>query len=324
MATIKLRRNTASEAASSNPVLAAGEPGWTTDTLVLKIGDGTTAWNDLAAVGGTGGDVTSDQVTVLDAPAGSPVGTLTEVFFDVAENAQVGKQWKLADTWLLPVDLVSTVHVPTTGPTTVDGVTLSVDDLVLLTNQSSGGENRIFKFDGADLVEASETHSNGQMVAGTRVVVTGGTHAGEIWGMLSGTIAVDAVWERVDVKAADVDAAIAAVTDPIEADVLLKAPLTAPVRTVSGTSDTPVVGDRAGVILFTSGSAISVSIPGSVFAAGDSFTLIPTGTGQITTAASGGATASTPYGAKSNGQNKPLVILFTSATTYIVLGDPTT
>lgn len=31
----------------NNPVLAAGEPGWTLDTHILKIGDGVTAWIDL-------------------------------------------------------------------------------------------------------------------------------------------------------------------------------------------------------------------------------------------------------------------------------------
>lgn len=36
----------------NNPVLAAGEPGWTLDTHILKIGDGVTAWKDLESIGG--------------------------------------------------------------------------------------------------------------------------------------------------------------------------------------------------------------------------------------------------------------------------------
>ena len=35
-----------------NPVLAAGEPGWTLDSHILKIGDGVTAWKDLEPIGG--------------------------------------------------------------------------------------------------------------------------------------------------------------------------------------------------------------------------------------------------------------------------------
>ena len=58
MATFKLRRNTAAQAASNNPILEDGEPGFAKDTRVLKIGDGTTPWNDLLPiVGGSGVDL---------------------------------------------------------------------------------------------------------------------------------------------------------------------------------------------------------------------------------------------------------------------------
>ena len=44
---IKLRRDTASNWTTTNPILAIGEPGWETDTRKIKLGDGTTAWRDL-------------------------------------------------------------------------------------------------------------------------------------------------------------------------------------------------------------------------------------------------------------------------------------
>lgn len=47
--TIQLRRGTASAWSTANPVLAVGEIGLVTDDLSYKIGDGTTAWNSLAA-----------------------------------------------------------------------------------------------------------------------------------------------------------------------------------------------------------------------------------------------------------------------------------
>jgi hypothetical protein len=59
---IQFRRNTAAAAATSNRVLAAGEPGFETDTNTLKIGDGTTAWNDLDPV--SGGDPADASETV--------------------------------------------------------------------------------------------------------------------------------------------------------------------------------------------------------------------------------------------------------------------
>ncbi|VTT96579.1 PE-PGRS family protein OS=Novosphingobium aromaticivorans (strain DSM 12444 / F199) GN=Saro_2740 PE=4 SV=1 [Gemmataceae bacterium] len=63
--TIKLRNGTAAAWTSANPTLAAGEAGVETDTKKVKVGDGSTAWNSLAYIGGTGtitaltGDVTA-------------------------------------------------------------------------------------------------------------------------------------------------------------------------------------------------------------------------------------------------------------------------
>lgn len=49
MATVRfqLRRDTAANWASVNPTLGPGEPALETDTLLVKYGDGATAWNDL-------------------------------------------------------------------------------------------------------------------------------------------------------------------------------------------------------------------------------------------------------------------------------------
>lgn len=50
--TFQFKRGLAEAWERVNPILAAGEPGWTLDTHVLKIGDGATAWNDLNSVSG--------------------------------------------------------------------------------------------------------------------------------------------------------------------------------------------------------------------------------------------------------------------------------
>ena len=47
MAKIKLRRDTASNWTSADPTLAAGEPGYESDTGLFKYGDGATAWTAL-------------------------------------------------------------------------------------------------------------------------------------------------------------------------------------------------------------------------------------------------------------------------------------
>lgn len=55
---IKLRRDTATNWGNANPVLALGEAGYDTTNNALRIGDGTTGWNDLTAIaGGAGGNI---------------------------------------------------------------------------------------------------------------------------------------------------------------------------------------------------------------------------------------------------------------------------
>jgi len=45
---IQIRRDTAANWTSTNPTLAAGEMGFETDTLLFKVGNGSTAWTSLA------------------------------------------------------------------------------------------------------------------------------------------------------------------------------------------------------------------------------------------------------------------------------------
>lgn len=52
MTKIQLRRDTAANWSTNNPTPSAGEPCFETDTGKLKIGDGTTAYNNLAYQGG--------------------------------------------------------------------------------------------------------------------------------------------------------------------------------------------------------------------------------------------------------------------------------
>lgn len=64
---IQIRRDLAANWTSANPVLAQGELGAETDTLKVKIGDGTTAWTSLAYFGAATlselGDVTITSIT---------------------------------------------------------------------------------------------------------------------------------------------------------------------------------------------------------------------------------------------------------------------
>ena len=52
---IQYRRGTAAEWTSANPLLAAGEPGYETDTGKFKVGDGSTYWTSLGYSSGQTG-----------------------------------------------------------------------------------------------------------------------------------------------------------------------------------------------------------------------------------------------------------------------------
>jgi hypothetical protein len=61
-AQIQVRRDTAANWTSANPTLVAGELGLETDTLLLKIGNGSTAWNSLAYLVVSDGSITSAKL----------------------------------------------------------------------------------------------------------------------------------------------------------------------------------------------------------------------------------------------------------------------
>lgn len=94
--TIKLRRGTAAQWTSANPVLAAGEMGIETDTQRSKFGDGTTAWNSLSySVGDSSGIGTIDWTSVLNKPTEFPPEAHTHVINDVT-NLQTTLDGKAA------------------------------------------------------------------------------------------------------------------------------------------------------------------------------------------------------------------------------------
>ena len=66
---ILLRRDTASNWTSANPTLSGGEVGVETDTLKMKLGNGSTAWNSLNYYAPPSLDEVGD-VTITSASSG--------------------------------------------------------------------------------------------------------------------------------------------------------------------------------------------------------------------------------------------------------------
>jgi hypothetical protein len=110
----QLRRDTAANWTSANPVLDLGEPGVETDTLKLKIGNGSTPWNSL------------DYSVIRDFAelANKPTTLAGYGITDAATSAQGA----LADTALQPGDGLSGAFVgDVTGSVFADDSTLLVD-----------------------------------------------------------------------------------------------------------------------------------------------------------------------------------------------------
>lgn len=109
----QFRRGTAAEWAAANPVLAAGEPGFETDTGILRIGDGITAYMSL---GGSGGEA--------------------------------GTDWNVADAW----DQFSVLDVSATNNASHTYIESTLEGRGILTGDTPGGgsDRRILLFDGVE------------------------------------------------------------------------------------------------------------------------------------------------------------------------------
>jgi hypothetical protein len=159
---ILFRRGTAADWTTANPILGSGEPGFETDTGLLKIGDGSSDWNSLSYVSG------SSSVSILE--------DLTNVSINSPTTGQVlkfdGTNW-INDTDLNTGTLISSIddipnvsiNSPTTGQVLkFDGTNwindtdlntgtgaLLLNDItdVVLTTPTNG---QVLKFDGTNWI----------------------------------------------------------------------------------------------------------------------------------------------------------------------------
>lgn len=84
--------------------------------------------------------------------------------------------------WKQPVRAASTGNITVSGPgTTIDGVSLTNGDRVLLKNQTAGAENGIYTFNGsaAALTRTLDADNGTELKPGTSVTVTEGTVNGD-------------------------------------------------------------------------------------------------------------------------------------------------
>lgn len=82
--TFQFKRGLSDAWERSNPILAPGEPGWTLDTHVLKIGNGVTAWNNLEAISGAAISEADIRAAVEDYLKDHPISVKTDATLSVA------------------------------------------------------------------------------------------------------------------------------------------------------------------------------------------------------------------------------------------------
>lgn len=110
----------------------------------------------------------------------------------------------------------------------------------------------------------------------------------------------------------------------LTAGTVLEAPLTT--RTVSVTSDTPVLADAGKLIELSNTSAITVTVPlnsSQAFPIGTQINLLQTNTGQVTVAGAGGVTVNANPGLKLRGQWSFATLIKRATDTWVLVGDIT-
>lgn len=135
---IQLRRDLAANWTSVNPILASGEIGVETDTLLLKMGDGSTSWTSLsylATVGATGATGPAGSKWYTGSESGAPSDDIG-VNGDFYLNTLTGDVYtKISGDWGSPIENL-------TGPQGIQGIPGSItgteNDIITIQTGGTG------------------------------------------------------------------------------------------------------------------------------------------------------------------------------------------
>ena len=156
----QLRRDTAANWNSANPVLALGEPGVETDTLKVKIGDGVTVWTGLDYT------ITTDFTELSNLP-------ITLSGYGITDAA-TSAQGALADSAVQPGDSAEFSKVTTNSLDTADSSAITVEtDLELLAGLTVG--NHIIPSSNENIDLGSPTNGFRELYLSGNTINLGGT-----------------------------------------------------------------------------------------------------------------------------------------------------
>jgi len=185
------RRGTATQWTNADPILNAGEIGFESDTNKFKIGDGTNHWDDLTyfvdvdgtsvkTLSGTANQITASSTSgaftlslpnavtfpgsvTLNADPTSSLHAATKAYVD---SAIVGIKFNEPVSSASIATLVGTYSNGTSGVgatitgaqevLVVDGYTLTLNDRVLLKNQTQAARNGIYKLSTVGVLDTTE------------------------------------------------------------------------------------------------------------------------------------------------------------------------
>ena len=184
---IQIRRDTASNWTSANPILAQGEMGAETDTSKIKIGDGTTAWASLGYLIDAGDYLTATSTnTLTNKTIAYADNTLTGVVptsaigvtvqaYD-ANNTTATNTQTLTNKTITFAGNTLTGVAPTTTPTLTGvketKVAMGAHDIDL-----SAGNYFTYTLSGAQTLTVSNVASSGSVSAFVLEVTNGGSAA---------------------------------------------------------------------------------------------------------------------------------------------------
>ena len=237
MSKIQLRRGTAAQWTSADPVLSSGEIGFETDTNQFKIGDGATIWSLLSYFAAGGGianvveDTTPQLGGSLDTNAksiewskGADVASATELlllrdgnYFDVTGTTAItsiehtANAWKVGSLAVLQFNgiLTLTHHATDLILPTGANITTAAGDIAFMQKVASGDWKCVSyqRADGTALIGAS---SDSTITANTSTTISLANALGNYCNMGSAnatttyttTGAVDGGWALVFINAA--------------------------------------------------------------------------------------------------------------------------